>query len=276
MHVDIRRERELNVKKRVAIVGVPIDENSSFRRGAAKAPPLIREAFLSEATNFYSEDGTDLGNSSLLVDSGDVEVHHGSDSFEQTENRISELLASNCKPLALGGDHSITYPIMRSMGRVYPSLTLVQFDAHPDTYDEYQGSRRSHACPFARIMESRLAKRLVQVGIRTAARHQREQAQRFGIEMIEMKDWRGLLPELESPVYVSFDLDCLDPAFVPGVSHREPGGMSVRSAIQAIQGIQAEVVGADIVEFNPDLDVSNLSAAVCAKLLKELAAQMLK
>jgi arginase len=261
--------------KQVAIVGVPIDENSSFRRGAARAPGLIRGAFLSEASNTYSEDGTDLSDSSRLVDSGDVEVQHGVDSFEETGKRISELLASHYKPLVLGGDHSISYPVVRSMARVCPSLTVVQFDAHPDTYDEFQGNRRSHACPFARIMESRLAKRLIQVGIRTATRHQRDQAKRFGIEMVEMKDWRGLLPELESPVYVSFDLDCLDPAYAPGVSHREPGGMSVRSAIQAIQGIRAEVAGADLVEFNPDLDVSSLTAFVCAKLLKEFAAKML-
>jgi arginase len=264
------------MKKPVAIIGVPIDENSSFRRGAAQAPPLIRNAWLSDASNLYTENGTDLGDSSLLVDAGDVPAHEGSDGFEQTERRISELLTGNFKPLVLGGDHSITYPVIRSVGRVYPSLTLVQFDAHPDTYDEFQGSRRSHACPFARIMEDRLAKRLVQAGIRTATRHQREQAERFGIEVIEMKDWRGILPELESPVYISFDLDCLDPAYAPGVSHREPGGMSVRSAIRAIQEIRAEVIGADIVEFNPALDGSDLTAPVCAKLLKELAAKMLE
>jgi arginase len=261
--------------KQVAVIGVPIDENSSFRRGAAKAPPFIREAFLSDASNLFSENGTDLGNSLLLTDAGNIDFAPGIDLFEETENRIADLLARNLKPLALGGDHSITYPIVRSVARVYRSLTVVQFDAHPDTYDEFQGNRLSHACPFARIMESRLATRLVQVGIRTATEHQREQAQKFGIEVVEMKDWSGRLPDLQSPVYISFDLDCLDPAYVPGVSHREPGGMSVRSAVQAIQGIRAEVIGADIVEFNPDLDVSDLTALVCAKLLKELAAKML-
>jgi arginase len=260
----------------VAIIGVSIDENSSFRRGPAKAPPLIREAFRLESSNCFSENGTDLGDSLLLTDAGDVEFPPGVDPFDQTETRISELLSCGLKPLVLGGDHSITYPIVRSMARVYPSLTVVQFDSHPDTYDEFQGNRRSHACPFARIMENRLAIRLVQAGIRTATSHQRVQARRFGIETVEMKGWRGLLPELESPVYISFDLDCLDPAYAPGISHREPGGMSVRSAVQAIQGIRAEVIGADIMEFNPDLDVSNLTAMVCAKLLKELAAKMLE
>ena len=139
------------------------------------------------------------------------------------------------RPIALGGDHAITFPILRAFAKRHPRLSILHFDAHPDLYDEFEGNRFSHACPFARIMEEGLAGRLVQVGIRTANAHQREQVARFGVEMIEMRDFRdGLAPEFDAPVYVSFDLDGLDPAFAPGVSHREPGGLSTRQALDVI------------------------------------------
>jgi arginase family enzyme len=153
----------------------------------------------------------------------------------------------------------------------------LHFDAHPDLYDEFLGNRHSHASPFARIMEEGLAKRLVQVGIRTVNGHQREQAERFGVEFVEMRNWRDdLTLDFDSPVYISFDLDALDPAFAPGVSHREPGGLSTRQAIGVIQRLRAKVVGADIVEFNPRMDPAQITAVVCAKLLKEIAAKMLE
>jgi arginase family enzyme len=125
-------------------------------------------------------------------------------------------------------------------------------------------------------MEERLAKRLIQVGIRTATGHQRQQAKRFGVEMIQMCQ----LPALEKmkvsgPVYVSFDMDVLDPAFAPGISHREPGGMSVREALGHLSAIGGNLVGADLVEFNPAQDISDLTARVAAKVLKEVLGKMI-
>ena len=125
-------------------------------------------------------------------------------------------------------------------------------------------------------MEEGLADRLVQVGIRTATGHQREQIVRFDVEAVEMKDFRDdLTIEFDTPVYISFDIDGLDPAFAPGVSHREPGGLSTRQALNVIQRLKAGVVGADLVEFNPRMDSTGVTAMVCAKLLKEIAAKML-
>jgi arginase family enzyme len=134
----------------------------------------------------------------------------------------------------------------------------------------------SHACPFARIMEGRLAKRLVQVGIRTMNGHQREQAARFGVEVVEMR----ALPaydrvKVHGPVYISFDMDVLDPAFAPGISHREPGGMTVREAIAHLHAIEGKIVGADVVEYNPGQDVSGMTATVAAKILKEILGKMI-
>jgi len=143
-------------------------------------------------------------------------------------------------------------------------------------YDEFEGSRVSHACPFARIMEERLAKRLVQVGIRTMNGHQREQAARFGVEVVEMR----ALPAydrlaIQGPIYVSFDMDVLDPAFAPGISHREPGGMTVREAIAHLHAIQGTMVGADLVEYNPGQDVSGMTATVAGKIVKEILGKMI-
>src|SRR5689334_8225402 len=264
-------------RARLAILGIRYDENSSFTKGAADAPPQIRAALRSDAWNLTTENGTDLSGESVFFDAGDIEPVAGSDMFTLIENSVYTLIADGNSPISLGGDHSITYPIVRAFARKFKDLNVLHFDAHPDLYDSYQNNRYSHASPFARIMEHKLVKRLVQVGIRTFTAHQREQVQKFGVESIEMRQLTdGLRLEFDSPVYISFDVDALDPAFAPGVSHREPGGMSTRQAIDLIQGLKGQVVGADIVEFNPRMDPLHITGTVCAKLLKEIAAKMLE
>jgi arginase len=258
---------------KVAVIGVPLDENSSFMRGTALAPPRIRQALHSGASNLCAENGVDY--SSNWQDMGDLSLTSGADAFVQIEQAIDELLARGARVLSLGGDHSITYPILRAYAIKYPRLNILHLDAHPDLYDEFEGNRRSHACPFARIMQERLAERLVQVGIRTMNPHQREQAERFGVEVIEMREWPASL-KFDGPLYVSLDLDALDPAFAPGVSHHEPGGLSTREVLSIIQNTAATVVGADIVEFNPARDPVGVTAAVAAKFYKELVARMLR
>lgn len=258
-----------------ALIGIPWDEMSSFMRGAAEAPPLIRAALFSEASNPFSESGIAVTRETIH-DAGDMEATSGDAMRSRIEATISELLEQDFKPISLGGDHAITYPIIRAFAKKYRRLSILQFDAHPDLYDEFEGNRYSHACPFARIMEAGLVERLVQIGIRTMTDHTRQQAERFGVEVIEMRDYRDDWPiDFDTPVYISFDMDGLDPAFAPGVSHREPGGLSSRQAINTILNLNAEIVGADINEFNPRMDVANLTETVCAKLFKEIAAQML-
>jgi arginase len=174
-------------------------------------------------------------------------------------------------------DHSITYPVVRAVSRTLPRLTILHVDAHPDLYDEFDGDRYSHACPFARIMEERLAVRLVQVGIRTMTRHQRDQAERFGVETIDMRAWAGGVRPVIGPdeiVYLSIDVDGIDPAFAPGVSHPEPGGLTVREVLSLVQGLSAPLAGADVVECNPDVDPTSITSYVAAKLVKEIAAAM--
>jgi arginase len=259
---------------RPTLIGLPFDGASSFQRGAASAPPVIREALHSPASNSWAEAGEDV--LSRLGDQGDVAFPPSKDPRVLIEDGIRHLLMAGGRPIALGGDHSVTYPIVRAMTHAYPRLTILHFDAHPDLYPEFDGDPYSHACPMARIMEEGLAARLVQVGIRTMNGIQREQARRFGVEVIDMIAWsQGTRPGVDGDVYVSIDVDVFDPAFAPGVSHREPGGLSVRDVLWSLQTIPGRIVGADVVEFNPSADSSGVTAAVCAKLVKELAGRIL-
>jgi arginase len=255
-----------------ALVGVPYDGSSSFLRGAAGAPSAIRAALQSASSNAWSERGVDA--LALLEDAGDVRLPvEPPAAREAIERAVGAVLARGWRPLALGGDHSVTYPIVRAFAGRHERLTIVHFDAHGDLYDAFEGDRYSHACPFARIMEERLATRLVQIGVRTLNDHQRAQARAFGVEQFGMDRWEDApLETLEGPLYVSLDLDVLDPAFAPGLSHPEPGGLSVREVVSLLHRIGGEVVGADVVEYNPECDVRDLTARVAAKLIKEMVA----
>ncbi|MCP4934590.1 MAG: agmatinase [bacterium] len=264
----------------LTVVGIPSDENSSFLRGVALAPNRIREALLSGASNLCAEDGSDLSQIPQFVDVGDLDLPFGevwdTSGSPRIEAGISKLLNQGARVISLGGDHAVTYPIIKAYAAHYPQLNILHLDAHPDLYDELDGNRFSHACPFARIMEEKLAARLVQVGIRTLNQHQRQQANRFSVEIIEMRDWhQGMTVEFDGPVYLSLDLDALDPAYAPGVSHHEPGGFTTRDVLHIIQNLNAPLVGADIVELNPTRDLVGITAVTAAKFLKEIATKML-
>ncbi len=259
--------------RRIDLIGLPTDVHSSFLRGPAKAPAAIRVALFSPHGNSASECGLELGAEIDLRDLGDLDLREQPEDDARIEAAIAQALAAGAVPIALGGDHSVTFPILRAIAAHHGPVEILHFDAHPDLYDELDGDRRSHASPFARIMEAGRASRLVQVGIRTLNRHQREQAARFGVEMIEMKDFACTpAPEFTRPLYISIDLDGFDPAFAPGVSHHEPGGLSVRDVVDMLHGIGAPIVGADVVELNPARDINGVTAVLAAKLVKELAA----
>jgi len=178
----------------------------------------------------------------------------------------------------LGGDHAITYPVIRAIHSVYGPVNILHFDAHPDLYDNYEDNPYSHASPLARILENSLARRVIQIGIRTLSPHLRQQVERFGVESCEMKDFdiASFAADFDGPVYITVDMDALDPAFAPGVSHHEPGGLSTRDIIGIVQRLPNQIVGADIVEYNPDRDINDMTAMVAAKLLKEIAGKMLQ
>lgn len=260
------------------LIGLPFDGASSFLLGPAKAPDAVRRVLHSGSANWFTERGVEvrphtddypdgwieLGNINLETNPA---IAHG-----QIIEAISEATADGSPIVSIGGDHFVSWPIVEALSARYENLTIVHIDAHPDIYDELDGDRFSHACPFARIMEAGLAKRLVQYGIRTATTHQREQVERFGVEMFEVGKWDGSFAPLDGPVYLTIDVDGLDPAFAPGVSHHEPGGLTMRQVLGIIHNIAdqgAELVGADIVEINPDRDIHDMTAMVGAKLVRE-------
>ena len=213
----------------------------------------------------------------LVTDAGDLDLPEDQAAArEAIEAGVATVLAAGSKPLVIGGDHSITYPVVRAFRNRGP-LTILHFDAHGDIYDHYEGDRYSHACPFARVMEEGLAVRLIQVGLRTLTPHQREQSAKLGTEIFAPNRWREAIPvvaSINTPVYVSLDIDVLEPMLAPGIAHPEPGGLLVRDVLDVLFAVRAEVVGADVVEYNPRYDVRDLTARVAAKFVKELVTAM--
>ncbi len=263
---------------KIAILGVPFDEKSSYLHGAAGGPSAIRAVSTGKCYCGWTELGVDLEADTVMVDLGDVDTSGDVDkSFALIEKAVDKILAKGAVPIVLGGDHSITYPILRAFARHHKPLDVLHFDAHPDLYDSLYGDRLSHACPFARILEDGLADGVVQVGVRAITAEHRSRALKSGVRMVEMKDIQDTLHlRFANPVYVSFDLDALDPAFAPGVSHHEPGGLTTRQAVQIIQALKGRIVGLDIVELNPDRDTAQITAAAAFKIFKETAGRIVR
>ncbi len=261
----------------IAILGLPADDKSSFLRGAAEAPAAIRAAYRSPSSNMAAEDGLDLGVSERIKNLGDLPLGGRLDR-DAIADAVAAILGRGARLVCLGGDHAVSYPVLRGYSFAREGgVDVLHLDAHNDLYDDFEGDPLSHACPFARACEEGAVGRLVQVGIRGMTAHLREQAERFGAEVITMRDWSaGSRPGFAGEFYLSFDIDCLDPAFAPGVSHYEPGGLSTREALTLVQTCPGILVGADIVELNPSRDPSGVTAMVAAKFLKEILARILR
>ena len=262
---------------RIALIGAPTDVHSSFLRGPASAPSAIRAALASDHANAFAEDGTEIGADIDVHDVGNLPLTESASDDALIEAAVANAARTGAMPLVLGGDHAISLPVVAALASIHGPLNILHFDAHPDIYDDFEGDPRSHASPFARIMEGGFAKRLVQVGIRTMNRHCREQVARFGVEVIEMRDFAvDRVPILEGPLYISIDIDGFDPSVAPGVSHIEPGGLSARDVLSVLNRQTAPLAGADIVELNPLRDINGMTAILAAKLIRELAALRLR
>ena len=258
-----------------SLLGIAWDKASSYQRGPAEAPPAIRAALRSESSNMWTESLRNLADPATLEDAGDLEPGE-STVREEIERAVQVLLQNGRTPVILGGDHSITFPVVRAFRDQGP-FAILHFDAHPDLYPEFQGDRYSHACPFARILEDGLTRDLVQVGIRTMSGPQAAQVDRYGVRVVGVEEWeQGWRFQSTLPVYLSIDLDVLDPAYAPGVSHPEPGGCSTRRLIATLQALPNRIIGADIVELNPRNDPAGLTARVAAKVVKEVVALVLR
>lgn len=262
----------------IKLIGFPYDQNSSFLKGPALAPPRIRLMDKDGSANTFAENGLEIAEGKIYQDLGDILLNDltPKEAFETIKkNTVKNLTGSN-KILALGGDHSITFPIIEAYTEKFNNLNILHFDAHTDLYEDFDNNYYSHASPFARILEQKKIQSLTQVGIRTLTTSQKKQTEKYGVKIVDMKNFSlDFVKKLKGPLYISLDLDVLDPAFAPGVSHHEPGGFSTREFIEIIQNIDVEIVGADIVEYNPIRDLNNMTAMVAYKIFKEFIAKMI-
>jgi agmatinase len=256
-------------------VGIADDTQSSFLKGPADAPRCIRSAYDGRCYNATSESGVDL--TASVEDLGDL-TPQGSWHASALEYRstVEGILREGRTPFIAGGDHAVTVPVVEAFRVLNHPVHVIQVDAHPDLYPEFEGNPDSHACVAARILEMEHVASVTQLGIRTLSEVQRRQVQRYGsrIRVLEAKDLEGALPvpsELGdgAPVYLTVDADGFDPAFAPGVSHPVPGGLSARQVLGFIQRGRWRLVGMDVVEVNPSRDVQDQTSILAARLLHE-------
>ncbi len=264
----------------IAVLGIPWDEKSSYLRGAAAGPAHIRQALHSSSSNTATESGLDFRDEQRIRVLADLDLEAGDVAFETIERHIDGVLGAGSRVVCLGGDHSVTLAYRpRSLSTFSPaSPSCTSMRTRICTM-----SSTGIACPMPALSVGSWRRASLPGWCSWASErsneHQRQQADRFGVEVLEMSRWRpedGLPDDLEGPLYLSLDLDALDPAFAPGVSHPEPGGLSTRELLDILQTLPSPLVGADIVELNPLRDVHDLTARVAAKMLKEIAARMLQ
>ncbi len=262
----------------VKLIGVGYDMNSSFLRGSALAPDKIRQMQKDGSANDWCERGYKMALNDEIEDLGNIhldQVDSGT-AFVTIRDEICTAIAQGDLLISLGGDHSISYPIISAFSQKYGPIDVLHIDAHGDLYENFDDNKYSHASPFARLLEDVCIKSLTQVGIRSLNHHQRTQIEKYNVKCIEMKDYdASFVDRLAGPLYITLDLDGLDPSCAPGVSHHEPGGLLTRQVIDMIHRIKVPIIGADIVEYNPARDVNNMTAMVAFKMMKEIASKML-
>ena len=276
----------------IITLGVPWDFSSSYRKGCAKAPEIIRQATSGELYNPYTETNVNIEDKWQIFDAGDVEVST-TDAINTRKKVVTTLkriydVKKNPRFLFLGGDHLITYFCFHSLSETEliqeNRIGIIYLDAHPDLYYQYKGNMYSHACVLRRIIDQTKInpKNIIQVGIRASTNEQQKFAENAGITTITSNEIQRkgtaaitYLIEKElfkkvNKIYLSIDLDILDPAFAPGLGNPEPGGLTTREIIRLIQGLsRLPIFAFDVVELCPDHDQSNITAFAAAKVIKE-------
>lgn len=260
---------------RLVFAGLACDSQSSCARGSAGGPRSLRRAYHAECYNSSTESGVDLAG--CVADLGEVRARRTWKATGTAIQRMAELLfAAGKRPFFAGGDHAVTIPVGRALAALRRPVHVVQFDAHPDLYDEYDGDCESHACVAARLLEMPHVASLTQIGVRTMNAPQQETARRFPDRLRSIAAWQisariPLLPHIPrgADVYVTLDLDVFDPAFAPGVAHPVPGGLTPRAVLNLLQRTPWNVVGMDVVELNPRFDPRGLTAVLAGRVLLE-------
>ena len=271
----------------VAILGVPYDSSTSYRSGARFGPRAIREQSLL-LWGYNNAQQVAPFEVLKVVDYGDVDVVPVDilATHQAIEEAVKTILQSGSQLVTLGGDHSISLPLLRAHHAIHGPLAVVHFDAHPDTWDEeYPTFKYSHGTPFRRAIEEGLidTEAYLQIGIRgpTAGPQDYVDARQLGARLITFDEAaevgvRNVLAEVHQrigarPLYVTLDIDVVDPAFAPGTGTPEVGGFTSHQLLQLLRGLAGlNLIGADVVEVAPPFDSQQITAVLAANLVFEL------
>ena len=260
---------------RIVIYGIPFEGRVNLRKGADSGPLDLRRASDSIETYspFLDRDLDDL----RLADIGDCELPDGAPPREQLDAAREEIRRwwkPGLIPYMLGGDHTATVPVIEALAPAFPELRILQLDAHPDLREEFLGERYIYASAMARVMDTVSPDRVYQVGIRTGAREEYARARpRFfpAFEIHPVEAIRAILPELRRhPLYVTIDVDVLDPSEAPGTGSPEPGGLRVPELIEIVRMLgECDVIGGDLVEVAHAWDSSGRTGIAAAWVVRE-------
>lgn len=255
------------------ILGAPMDYTVSFRPGTRMGPQRIRE--VSYGIELYSVYQDKTLADRRFYDSGDLVLPFGNvkAGLSLIEQAVAEILAADKFPLILGGEHLITLPVVRAMAAKYKDLVVLHFDAHADLRTEFFGEKESHATVLRHVADIIGGKNLYQFGIRSGVKEEfeyaRENTNMFVDEVLEPLE--TVIPLIKDrPVYITLDIDVVDPAYVPGTGTPEPGGCTSKEILTAVVKMgQLNVVGFDLVEVSPHYDISDKSSLLAAKIVRE-------
>lgn len=264
--------RDLKTCDRV-LLGLPLDSTASFRPGTRLAPYRIRE--VSEAIEEYSIYQDKSLEEINYYDAGDLLIPFGNveGSLKNIENAARFFLREKKKIFSIGGEHLVSLPLIKAYNSFYPDLVVIQMDAHADLRTDYLGERLSHACVMRRVVEIIGSKKLFQLGIRSATREELDFARQHS--RLYLDKFLGVLDEVKEkigqrPVYISLDIDVLDPAFAPATGTPEAGGISSRELLRMLHGLkELDIIGFDLVEISPPGEQGDNTSILGAKILRE-------
>jgi agmatinase len=260
-------------ESKIVLLGCPYDGSASFRPGARFGPSAIRKASwgIETYSPYFDKDLSELS----IHDMGDLELPLGEKkaSLALIRKALRRVLSEKKFPVLLGGDHLITLPIAEEILRVYPQLYLIQIDAHTDLREDYLGEKLSHSTVMRRVVDQLGEKRLFQIGIRSGTEDEFKLAKKMrSIISPNRETLRSMVKRLRNqPVYITLDLDVIDPSLLPGVGTPEPGGLTFQGFISLLKKLQTlQVIGFDIVELTPDYDPTQISSITASVILREM------
>jgi len=264
-------------ESKAVLYGMPMDWTVSYRPGSRFGPTRIREVSigLEEYSPYLDREMADL----TYFDAGDIPLPFGNaqKSLNLIEEFVDKLLAEEKFPLGMGGEHLVSWPVMKAFAKKYENLAIIHFDAHTDLREHYEGEPLSHSTPIRKIAEHIGPKNVFSFGIRSGMKEEFEWAKNAGMHISKfevLEPLKEVLPKLAGrPVYVTIDIDVLDPAHAPGTGTVDAGGITSKellASIHAIANADVIVVGADLVEVAPIYDTSEMTANTASKIIREM------